>query len=157
MKNIIFALLLSLSTLFGVDIDNDLVPDTIDSCLDTPDGVFVDMRGCTKTIKRIVHFNHNSYIPDSSNIKKLKQYAQLAREAFGYKVLLKGHTDATADYKTNLILSKKRVTVVRKYLEAMGITHNRISIKWYGETIPIATNVTPRGRSLNRRVEIILQ
>jgi OOP family OmpA-OmpF porin len=157
MKNIIFALLFGFGSLFAVDMDNDLVQDDIDICLDTPAGVFVDMQGCTKEIKRIVNFDHNLYMLDITNMQQLQEYAQLAREAFGYKIVLKGHTDSTADYKTNINLSKKRVYTVLKHLEAMGINSERISVKWYGETMPIATNVTSKGRSLNRRVEIILK
>jgi len=157
MNTIIFALLLSFSSLLAVDMDNDLVQDDIDICLDTPAGVFVDMQGCTKEIKRIVNFDHNLYMLDMTNMQQLQEYAQLASEAFGYTIVLKGHTDSTADYQTNLILSKKRVYTVLKHLEAMGIGSERISVKWYGETMPIATNVTPEGRAINRRVEIILK
>jgi len=156
-KKIILLLLLSLDLLFAIDGDNDLVPDNIDKCLDTPDGVFVDMIGCTQELKRVINFKYNSYMIDMNNMQKLQQYAQLAKEAFGYKIILKGYADATADYKTNLILSKKRVYTVLKNLETLGINRDRISVKWYGETYPIATNVTSKGRALNRRVEIILQ
>ena len=157
MNNIIFALLFSMTSLFAVDMDNDLVQDNVDSCLDTPAGVFVDMQGCTKEIERVVHFDHSSYMLDIENMQLLQEYTQLASEAFGYDIVLKGHTDSTADYKTNLILSKKRVYTVMKHLEEAGIDTKRISVKWYGETMPIATNVTPEGRAINRRVEIILK
>jgi OOP family OmpA-OmpF porin len=157
MNNIIFALLLSFSFLFAVDMDNDLVQDDMDSCLDTPAGVFVDMQGCTKELRRTVHFEHNLYMLDMNNMQQLQEYANLASEAFGYTIVLKGHADSTADYKTNLILSKKRVYTVLKHLESLGISNERISVKWYGETKPVATNVTPDGRALNRRVEIILK
>jgi len=157
MKNIIFALLFSFSSLLAVDMDNDLVQDDVDRCLDTPAGVFVDMQGCTKEIRKVVNFDHNLYMLDMTNMQLLQEYAHIASEAFGYDIVLKGHTDSTADYKTNLILSKKRVYTILKHLEAMGIDSNRISVKWYGETMPIATNVTPDGRAINRRVEIILK
>lgn len=157
MNNIIFALILSFGSLFAVDMDNDLVQDDIDSCLDTPAGVFVDQIGCTKEIRRVVHFDHNSYILDLTNIQLLQEYGLIAQEAFGYDIVLKGHTDSTADYKTNLILSKKRVYTILKHLESLGIDTKRISVKWYGETMPKATNVTAQGRAINRRVEIILK
>jgi OOP family OmpA-OmpF porin len=156
MNKIVFIFLFSLSFLFAIDIDNDLVQDDVDSCLDTPAGVFVDNKGCTKTIKRVVNFDHNLYILDIPNTQKLEEYTQIANEAFGYNIILKGYTDSTSDYKTNLILSKKRVYTILKYLEKVGISSERISVKWYGETKPVATNVTQEGKALNRRVEIIL-
>ncbi len=157
MNNIMFVLFLSFSSLMALDIDNDLVQDEVDVCLDTPAGVFVDKQGCTKEIRRVVNFDHNLFILDMTNMQLLQEYAQIASEAFGYNIILKGHTDSRADYKTNLILSKKRVYTVLKHLESLGINSDRISVKWYGETRPIATNVTPEGRALNRRVEIILK
>jgi len=157
MKKFILLFLLSVSSLFAVDRDNDLVPDNIDKCLDTPAGVFVDMNGCTKKIKRVIHFGYNSSMIDKNMMQKLQQYSQLAKEAFGYNIILKGDTDSVADYKTNLMLSKKRVYAVLKSLEDLGIKRDRISVKWYGESMPIATNITSKGRAINRRVEIILQ
>lgn len=157
MRNIIFLFLLNLSFLFAIDIDNDLVQDELDSCLDTPAGVFVDMQGCTKNLFKVVNFSRGSSTIDITQLKRIKEYAQLASEAFGYTIILKGHTDSTADYYTNLVLSKKRAYSVLRQLESYGIDNKRISVKWYGETDPIATNVTLNGRAINRRVEIIFQ
>jgi len=157
MNKIIFLFLLSFAYMCAVDIDNDLVQDEVDKCLDTPAGVFVDQYGCTKKIKRTVNFVHNSSSLDIKNTQFLEEYSKLANEAFGYTLIIKGHTDSTADYKTNLILSKKRAYTVLKQLESYGVNLERTSIKWYGETMPIATNVTPEGRAMNRRVEIIFK
>jgi len=157
MRNIIFLLLLNLSFLFAIDNDNDLVQDEVDSCLNTPAGVFVDMQGCTKKLHRVVNFSYGSSVIDIEQLERLKEYAQLASEAFGYTIILKGHTDSTADYYTNLILSKKRAYAVLKQLENNGIDKKRIVVKWYGESLPIATNVTLQGRATNRRVEITFQ
>ena len=45
---------------------------------------------------------------------------------------------------------------MRDYLISKGVPASRMSAKGYGSADPIASNDTPEGRSLNRRVEIVL-
>jgi len=42
---------------------------------------------------------------------------------------------------------------VRDYLASRGIAKERLSVKAYGATIPVAPNTTEEGRSQNRRVQ----
>lgn len=67
-----------------------------------------------------------------------------------------GHTDATGDEGYNIDLSQRRALSVATYLNAQGIDSRRFFIQGYGESRPVATNATPEGRALNRRVEIQL-
>jgi outer membrane protein OmpA-like peptidoglycan-associated protein len=54
-------------------------------------------------------------------------------------------------------LSKFRATVVKIYLVGNGVDSKRVFVSGMGPDNPIATNDTPEGRQLNRRVEIKLQ
>ncbi len=67
-----------------------------------------------------------------------------------------GHTDSTGNDDYNLALSERRALSVANYLNAQGVDGRRFSVKGYGEAHPIASNDTPQGRALNRRVEIRL-
>lgn len=67
-----------------------------------------------------------------------------------------GHTDSTGSDAHNLDLSQRRALSVASYLSAQGVDNRRFSIVGYGSTRPIASNATPEGRALNRRVEIHL-
>jgi len=67
---------------------------------------------------------------------------------------VEGHTDAVGSLEANQRLSEQRADTVRNYLVDQGVTGTRISSIGYGETRPKATNDTPEGRQLNRRVEI---
>jgi outer membrane protein OmpA-like peptidoglycan-associated protein len=67
-----------------------------------------------------------------------------------------GHTDSTGDDAYNYALSQRRALSVANYLTAQGIDPRRFAINGFGETQPIASNATPEGRALNRRVEIHL-
>lgn len=70
------------------------------------------------------------------------------------KVWIEGHTDNVGMPASNLELSTRRAEVVRDVLVTAGIDSRRIAAKGMGEAKPIATNNTPEGRQMNRRVEI---
>jgi len=67
-----------------------------------------------------------------------------------------GHTDSTgsADYNQNL--SERRASSVARYLQSQGVLPERLLTRGLGPHSPIASNDTPQGRALNRRVEIVL-
>lgn len=67
-----------------------------------------------------------------------------------------GHTDSTGSEGYNLDLSQRRALSVADYLNSQGVDDRRFSIIGLGETQPIASNETDRGRAQNRRVEIRL-
>jgi len=50
-------------------------------------------------------------------------------------------------------LSQRRAESVMKYLNAKGISADRMTAKGYGPDRPIASNDTAEGRTENRRVE----
>lgn len=67
-----------------------------------------------------------------------------------------GHTDSTGADDYNQQLSEARASSVSRYLESQQVLAARIMTRGMGESSPIASNDTPEGRALNRRVEIIL-
>ena len=69
---------------------------------------------------------------------------------------VEGHTDSTGSDAYNMKLSKERAASVATWLEENGVPSNRLTSEGYGETQPIATNSTAKGRQENRRVEISL-
>ena len=72
-------------------------------------------------------------------------------------VLIEGYTDDVGSENFNLGLSDRRAASVRNALLAAGVSPLRISTIGYGEARPIASNSTPEGRQMNRRVEIVIQ
>jgi outer membrane protein OmpA-like peptidoglycan-associated protein len=69
-------------------------------------------------------------------------------------VSVEGHTDNIGSPEYNQGLSERRAYSVRDYLVNQGVQPSRVSAIGYGENRPKATNNTPEGRQLNRRVEI---
>ncbi|WP_266203536.1 OmpA family protein [Pontibacter kalidii] len=67
-----------------------------------------------------------------------------------------GHADARAGAAYNKQLSEERANAVKNWLQEEGdVDANRLSIGAMGEQAPRATNKTPEGRQLNRRVSIV--
>ena len=70
-----------------------------------------------------------------------------------YKVSISGHTDNTSTAEKNLALSKQRASATATYLIEKGIRSTRIKSQGYGQSNPIDTNETEKGKKNNRRVE----
>ena len=75
-------------------------------------------------------------------------------------VRVEGHTDdkpiRTFRFRSNWDLSTSRATAVVADFATAGIDPQRLSAAGYGEFHPIATNASPEGRSLNRRVDVVV-
>ncbi|WP_404362435.1 Ig-like domain-containing protein [Corallococcus coralloides] len=69
------------------------------------------------------------------------------------RVRVEGHTDSQGDDAKNLDLSQRRANTVRDWLVKGGIAAQRLEAVGYGETKPVDTNATAKGRENNRRVE----
>ena len=90
----------------------------------------------------------------------LKLAPTLRKLAQDHDILVEGHTDSqrlageiTKYYDSNWELSGARATsVARLLVEKYGLPPNHIGAVGYGEYRPIATNDTPEGRAMNRRV-----
>lgn len=73
------------------------------------------------------------------------------------RVVLVGHTDAVGSLASNTALSQTRADSVRDQLVSVfGVTGSQITARGVGYLSPIATNLTPEGRDMNRRVEVVL-
>jgi OmpA-OmpF porin, OOP family len=148
-----------------IDSDGDGVPDYLDKCPNTPRGEQVDQTGCstqkdTVMIKEVVtlsgdtnfEFNKSALLPSAYTV--LNQLAESIKSNPDTRWRVEGHTDAVGSDSYNMDLSRSRAESVVNYLVSHGVDRNRLEIVPLGETTPIASNDTPEGRSMNRRVEI---
>jgi len=69
---------------------------------------------------------------------------------------IQGHTDSTGSEAYNLQLGQRRAEAVRRYLNQRGIPLARMAVISYGMAAPIADNSTSEGRSVNRRVTVVV-
>lgn len=68
-----------------------------------------------------------------------------------------GHTDSTGTKQHNQSLSERRARAVETYFAQKGVAPERLEAEGKGEAVPRASNNTPEGRRLNRRVEIYIE
>lgn len=76
-------------------------------------------------------------------------------------IRIEGHTDSvpiqTAKFPSNWELSTARATTVVRYLlSTFNFKPEKLSATGFAEFRPIASNSTPEGRSLNRRVDVVI-
>ena len=86
----------------------------------------------------------------------LSDIIKILNEYPNSKFTVEGHTDSVGSEKLNQGLSDSRANSVKEYLIKNGIDEFRLSSLGYGESKPIDSNNTSKGRANNRRVEINL-
>ena len=72
------------------------------------------------------------------------------------KVQVEGHTDSVGTDAYNDGLSQRRSQAVVEYLVSKGIARDRLAAVGLGESKPIASNDTAKGRAMNRRTEFVI-
>lgn len=84
----------------------------------------------------------------------LDELLALMREQPEVVIEVAGHTDSDGSAEHNLQLSKDRAAAVKDYLLTQGIAAKRVQSVGYGESKPIESNATDKGKARNRRTEI---
>lgn len=99
----------------------------------------------------IVQFDTDSVEPKDKTLLE-----QMADAAAGKKitVVIVGHTDSVGDGQYNNKLSLRRANRVKDLLVARGVDASVVQTLGKGETDPIASNKTSKGRTLNRRAVV---
>ncbi|MCZ2482407.1 OmpA family protein [Aquirufa nivalisilvae] len=92
-----------------------------------------------------------------SSYEELDKIVKILKDNSNFKILLEGHTDNQGDWNENMKLSLERVENVKAYIVSKGISPNRVRVKGWGGTKPMASNMSEERRKLNRRVEFTLQ
>ena len=98
---------------------------------------------------------------DSSVIRETAKptLAEIARALMNHperKLQITGHTCDLGTAGYNQGLSERRAESVKRYLVDSGIDANRIQTSGMGETSPLVPNTSEEARSLNRRVEMVI-
>jgi len=104
-------------------------------------------------LRRQIHFETGAatILPDSSSILEEVLDAMLAKNVA--KLRIEGHTDDIGGEAKNLQLSQDRANAVMQWLIEHGVAADKLEAVGYGDSKPVAPNLTSRGRALNRRVE----
>jgi OOP family OmpA-OmpF porin len=147
------------------DNDADGVVDAQDACPDSPGRI--ETHGCPSKSyaglsvgERELRLASPIVFGAAATIRSvsytaLDSIAQLLRDERRMTLEIGGHTDSRGDAERNLVLSQQQADSVRNYLIEHGVEATRLTARGYGETRPIESNSTSRGRAINRRVEFV--
>ncbi len=108
------------------------------------------------TFKSDFLFDVDSSIVKPGGYAEIDRLARILNQYPQTKIRIEGHTDSTGSEEYNLRLSQRRAEAVKQLLVSRGVADYRITTIGYGESRPKASNATPAGRQLNRRVEIYI-
>lgn len=86
----------------------------------------------------------------------LVKIANLIKNKSTKQVVVEGHTDNVGTLNANQVLSDSRAKVVRDTLQALGVPADRLKAEGFAYQRPVVSNANEEGRSLNRRVEIVI-
>ena len=113
-------------------------------------------RGWVLTLADRALFDPGSAVPKASARTALDELAGLMRRHADREVAIESFTDAGGPSEESRRLSQRRAEALREELMSRGVDPSRLEARGYGASFPVATNETPEGRSLNRRVEIVI-
>lgn len=105
---------------------------------------------------RDIYFEYDDWELMPRSFVELRKLKKLLDENPEVAIEVCGHTDSRGDDDYNRELSEKRAKSVVEYLNANGVTPDRTRFKGCGSAQPVATNSTPQGRQMNRRVEFVV-
>ncbi|MBK6870656.1 MAG: OmpA family protein [Kineosporiaceae bacterium] len=91
-----------------------------------------------------------------AGLRAVRQAAAILKANPAVKVRIDGHTDDIGSAASNLRLSTARAAKVRQVLHSLGIAHERMSYRGFGEGVPKLANTSPTNRAVNRRVEFLV-
>jgi len=146
------------------DTDGDGVLDKDDLCPDVK-GTAAN-RGCPEVTEEVIKklneyartilFNSGKATFKNETFAVLENMNKIFKEYPASRFILEGHTDSDGSNALNQTLSENRAAAVKTWLVENGIAADRLRSVGFGETKPIASNKTAKGKAQNRRVEVKL-
>jgi len=121
-------------------------------CPEVSDDAMNKLNEYAKTIL----FNSGKASFQKQTMPVLQSITAILKEYPTAKFSLEGHTDNSGDAKFNLKLSQDRAAAVKNYLIENGVAADRLSSAGFGQTKPVDSNKTAKGKTNNRRVEVKL-
>jgi outer membrane protein OmpA-like peptidoglycan-associated protein len=128
----------------------------------TDEPIKIDMEVKKVEVGKTVQINDIYFATNSAMFMKgslfiLDNFVDYLKENPNIKIEIHGHTDNVGNTRANKKLSEDRAQTVRDYIVFQGIDQSRIiAHKGFGESKPIASNSTEKGRAKNRRTEFVI-
>lgn len=155
-----------------LDADADGVPDGIDTCPFTPPGTAVNAGGCPIALSDterdliqdwMIRLSDIEFVPDSlkltpQGLARIDSVGAVMAQWPMLELEVAVHSDNTGEEARRQRLTHLRARYILQYIQSRhpGLNPKNYNYTGYGDTQPIASNKTPQGRALNRRVEFKL-
>lgn len=122
-----------------------------------PKNPLVKVGGKEIIIKQQIQFGTDSAVILPASTGLLNEIADvLIKNPQIHRVEVQGHTDNTGTADRNMRLSEDRANAVVSWLTSHGVAQDRLVAKGYGQTKPLAPNVTELNKARNRRVQFVI-
>jgi len=148
------------------DTDGDSVLDKDDKCPTAkgtvanngcPESTAEDLDDLKVQAKSVYFYSGTTTFKLDLGRTSLDVIADLIKGSQNTKFSVEGHTDSDGSDAYNQKLSEERANVVKKALIQRGVNGDNLEAIGFGETAPIATNKTAKGKAENRRTEVRLK
>ena len=107
----------------------------------------------SKIILKNIFFDFDKTTLRPTSTAELDRLTKMLNDIPTLKIEISGHTDNIGSNEYNENLSEGRAKAVVDYLIDKGIDRERLTFAGYGESQPIESNDTEKGRQMNRRTE----
>ena len=129
---------------------------TEDTSFNSPSALNFEMQsleqGKSFSIENI-YFDNNSYELKRATNEILIEFAKYLEVNNTLIIEINGFTDNVGNQGDNQLLSENRAKAVRDLILLQGISEKRVFYNGFGESSPITSNDTEKGRGQNRRTE----
>ena len=102
-----------------------------------------------------IYFAFDNSTIASEYEKVLAAHAAYLSQNPSVKVTVEGHADERGTPEYNIALGERRAKAVAKYLQALGVQADQISIVSYGEEKPLLLGQTAEAYAKNRRAVLV--
>lgn len=140
-----------------------LMVDILEKTVMEDDLIHVDANEMLKSIRDKgkvalygIFFDSDKAVVKPESKPALAEIANLMKANGALSLYVIGHTDMQGTLQHNMDLSERRATaVVNELVNSYGIAASRLTPHGVGSLAPVATNKTEKGRTFNRRVELV--
>lgn len=156
--------------LCGQDTDEDGIPDSSDQCPEQPEtyNSYQDEDGCPDRVPsralltpdkieilEPLAFDEGTQILLRESEPVLADVARILSENPSIRIRIESHLDGSVAPEAALAICTRRAQNVKDALAAFGVDAARMETAPKGSAEPIASNDSPWGRQVNRRIEFV--
>lgn len=107
----------------------------------------------SEVVLKNIFYQTNAFALAEKSFVELEKLALFLQKNPSLRIEIQGHTDNIGSKSYNKSLSENRAKTVYDALIGLGVTADQLMYQGYGDSQPIADNLTEAGRASNRRTQ----